>query len=99
MIGRAFGPEMKSRCWKSLPIAPGQQSKECGLMPRCVNRKKNSARYSIRWTKATSWPKLFFDDGGNAVDILYLEANRAAVEMAGTELVCKRASEIDTNFE
>ncbi|PLZ88580.1 hypothetical protein CEN44_14995, partial [Fischerella muscicola CCMEE 5323] len=40
-----------------------------------------------------------FDENDHPIDILYLEANPAAVQMTGTELVGRRALEIDPNFE
>jgi GAF domain-containing protein/DNA-binding NarL/FixJ family response regulator len=40
-----------------------------------------------------------FDENDQPIDCLYLEANSAAVQMTGTELVGRRALEIDPNFE
>ncbi|MDZ8263172.1 PAS domain S-box protein [Nostoc sp. ChiQUE01b] len=40
-----------------------------------------------------------FDENDQPIDLLYLEANPAAVKMTGTELVGRRTLEIDPNFE
>ncbi|URD52427.1 ATP-binding protein [Chroococcidiopsis sp. CCNUC1] len=42
---------------------------------------------------------VIFDENDQPIDILYLEANPAAVKMMGTELVGRRTLEINSNFE
>ncbi|MDZ8263173.1 ATP-binding protein [Nostoc sp. ChiQUE01b] len=42
---------------------------------------------------------VIFDENDQPIDILYLEANPAAVKMMGTELVGRRTLEINPNFE
>ncbi|MGL5059115.1 MAG: PAS domain S-box protein, partial [Microcoleus sp.] len=42
---------------------------------------------------------VIFDENDRAIDLLYLDANPAAVRMTGTELVGKRTRELDPNFE
>ena len=43
--------------------------------------------------------KVVFDENENPVDILYLEANAAAVRMTGTELVGKTTRQLNADFE
>jgi len=42
---------------------------------------------------------IIFDERGQPIDILYLDANPAAVKMTGTELVGKSIHQVDPNFE
>jgi PAS domain S-box-containing protein len=43
--------------------------------------------------------EVIFDENENVVDILFLEANRAAVRMTGTGLVGKTMHQLDAHFE
>jgi PAS domain S-box-containing protein len=42
---------------------------------------------------------LIYDENDSPVDILYVDANPAAVRLTGTDLVCKTTRQLDPNFE